>query len=41
MIKTKILKNKIFFAIYIIIKDKSESRYDLKRTKKTIKTTKT
>jgi hypothetical protein len=41
MIKTKALKNKTFSVIYIVIKDESESRYDLKYTKKTIKTTKT
>jgi hypothetical protein len=41
MIRAKALKSKTFFIAYIVIKDKSESRHDLKRTKKTIKTTKT
>jgi hypothetical protein len=35
------LKNKIFFVIYITIKNESESRYDLEYIKKTIKATKT
>jgi hypothetical protein len=41
MIRAKALKSKTFSIVYIAIKDESESRYDLKRTKKTIKTTKT
>jgi hypothetical protein len=41
MIKTKTLKSETLSAVYIIIKDESESQYDLKRIKKTIKATKT
>jgi hypothetical protein len=41
MIKAKALKNKTFSIIYIVIKDKSESRRDLEYAKKTIKATKT
>jgi hypothetical protein len=41
VIKVKALKSEILSAVYIAIKDKSESRRDLKRIKKTIKTIKT
>jgi hypothetical protein len=41
MIKAKALKSKTLSVAYITIKDKSESRCDLKYTKKTIKATKT
>jgi hypothetical protein len=41
MIKTKALKNKTLFVVYIAIKDKSKSQYDLERTKKIIKAIKT
>jgi hypothetical protein len=41
MIKTKALKNKILSVAYIVIKDKSKSRYDLEGIKKTIKAAKT
>jgi hypothetical protein len=41
MIRTKALKNKTLSVMYIAIKDESESRHDLERTEKTIKTTKT
>jgi hypothetical protein len=35
------LKSETLFVAYITMKDKSESRHDLERTKKTIKATKT
>jgi hypothetical protein len=41
MIKAKALKSKILSVVYIVIKDKSKSRRDLERAKKTIKATKT
>jgi hypothetical protein len=41
MIKAKALKNKTLSVVYIAIKDKSKSRYDLKHAKKTIKAIKT
>jgi hypothetical protein len=41
MIKTKTLKNKTLSAVYIVIKDKSESQHDLEHTEKTIKAAKT
>jgi hypothetical protein len=41
MIKAKALKSKTLSAVYIVMKDESESRYDLEHAKKTIKTTKT
>jgi hypothetical protein len=41
IIKAKALKNKILFVVYITIKDKSKSRYNLEYSKKIIKTTKT
>jgi hypothetical protein len=41
MIKAKTLKSKTLFIVYITIKNKSKSQYNLKHTKKTIKATKT
>jgi hypothetical protein len=41
MIRAKALKSETLSAVYIAIKDESESRHDLKRAKKTIKATKT
>jgi hypothetical protein len=41
MIKAKALKSETLSVAYIAIKDKSKSRHDLERAKKTIKTTKT
>jgi hypothetical protein len=41
IIRAKVLKSKTLSIIYITIKDKSKSRYNLEYTKKTIKTTKT
>jgi hypothetical protein len=41
IIRAKTLKSETFFVVYIVIKDKSESRHDLEHAKKTIKTTKT